>query len=788
MPPVSDIYCLNESSSAYYEVTQKLLPDYSAGTASAVYPAFQNKGVTAAEFFDPQALSVLEQGTEAYWYPQYLATVVIAVDRDRTDAVIRGWNDLLSVSEEVGISGFYAHHMILSAVAYGLEGEGYTLNGAAGLLAQLRRKGLLRNNSSEPAVLICYDFQAAAMIKEGRRIQITVPCEGTFSYVRGLLSVKELTFSEDSEAFLISAGFRLPDGQCDAALYPPAAAYETAAAVSDYKRFNTVCLDGDRIFRRTVLNTRLYSSADGREHQFLPLLFIIILIVWTSSVLHRAVQKSVRRSAFLTALILLGWMTLRLIKYQITDETVLGLFLWYCYDLFQMMLSLVALQLALALDKPDDRSMLKQLAVPAAAGGVLVAVVFTSHIHGLIYDIDFSRQNWAKVYEYGSGYVLLQSFSLFLFGLAVALMIIKCLRSTHKKSFIFPAVFIAVLLVYAYGYYAGVPVARDSDITMVSGMLALLFFESALRTGLIPINTKYTAFFANTPLGIQISGNDGKAVLYSASASEYRPEVIARALDSHPLPVSPDENTLLFAGRIRGGNAVWQEDITTLNRLHAEVDESVMRLSAANAILTEEEKVKRILAEENEKEQLMNQLEAEIAACTSKLTETALKLGTENTAERKETAAWTAVLLCYVKRRCSLFFREQEVKTIPAGELAVYLDELAGIAAYSDKKIIVSSDVRGYLTVRRASLFYSFFCSVIEWTAQQSSPHLLAHLGTRNGAVILRLVSYSDPKDFAADEEFAAAAAEAGGRIELEDLDDASALSFSFPLEGDADE
>ena len=779
----SDIYCLDEPSATYGEVIAQALPDYSVGWATRVYTALQQKNTTAIEASDPQALPALEHNAAGYWYPQYIATVIIAVDRDRTDADVRGWRELAVVKEEVGITGAGMNELLLSAIAYGTEGEAYTLTGAANLLSGLRKNGLLRADSYEPPIVICYDYLAAAMIKGGRNLEIIVPREGTFSYERGLLSNAELSFSEDIDSLLVSAGFRLTDGRHDETLYPAAAAYETAVRISDYEHFNTVCLDGDRVFRRNVLNTRLYSSADGREHQLFPLIYMIILIAWTASVFRRAMQKSVRRSAFVTGIILLCWMTVRLIKFQIADESVLGLYLWYSYYLFQLALPPIALWLAHTIDRPDNNRIPKWIVTFATLNAALIILVFTNHFHGFVFQIDFSKLKWAKDYGYGLGYTIIQFVNYSLMGLAFVMMIIKCGRSSRKKSLVFPLAFIFVLFLYGYGYFAKIPIALDSDFAMITALLTLLFFESALRTGLIPINKKYTAFFTNTTLGIQITDIDGKAVLASVSASPHNPDVLAAALASSPLPLPLDENTLLFANGIRGGDVFWQEDVTGLNLLHAAVDESVSKLTAANAMLAEEEKIKRIIAEENEKELVMARLEAEIAGYTAKLSAMAQQL--ENESDRHKKAAGIAILLCYVKRRCNLFFREQETHIMPSGELTGYLDELAGIAAYSGTRIVVSSDVNTGLSVRRAALFYDFFHSVIEWAGLQSRPHVMVHFREGGGRVILRLLPYASPKSFAPGDELTKAIASNGGKIAMENLDDAAAISLSFPQGGD---
>ena len=780
---VSDIYCLGENSSAYIEVMTQTLTDYSVGKTPRVYPSLQQNKTIAVEAFDPQARPALVHGIAKYWYPQYLATVVIAVDRDKTNADIRGWRDLATVNEKVGIVGTYMPQMLFSSIAYGMEGENYTLTGAANLLARLRRNGFLQTNSDAPAIVICYDFHAAAMIKGGRNMEIIVPCEGTFSYERGLLSDEELSFVGDVDELLLLAGFRLTDGRRDSTLYPVAAKYDYANMITDYDRFNTICLDGDRVFRRTVLNTRLYSSVDGREHQLFPLIYIIVLIVWGTSVFRRAMQKNVRQALMFIEIILLCWMIVRIIKFQIIDETVLGLFLWYSYDLFRLALALAALWLALSLDRPDYGRLPKWLLALAALNVALIVLVFTSHIHGFVYKVDFSKINWANDYGYGPGNFIIQFAYYFPIGTAVIMMMVKCWHRSRRKSLVFPVALLGVLMLYGFAYSAQIPIARESDITMVTGLLTLLFCESAIRTGLIPVNTKYTDFFSNTALRMQITGADGKVALSTATVVDYSDDAFVGAISSYPSPLPLDENTLLFTNAIRGGNVFWQEDITRLNRLHAAVDDSVRKLSAANVMLAEEEKVKRLLAEESEKERLMAQLEAEIAEYTTTLSSMARE--TPNEADRQEKTAGIAMLLCYIKRRCNLFFREREAHTMLAAELTTYLDELAGIATYSDRKVTVSSDAAETLSVRRAALFYNFFYNVIDWAAQQSSPHVMTHLRAKNGTVIMRLLPYVNAKGFVPDPKILNAITSAGGKFTLENLDDATVISLSFPEGGD---
>ena len=213
------IYCFNDKHTSYANIVAQTLPFGRINKSNIPISTLQD-GALAVEAFNNQALPALEYGVANYWYPQYLATVIIAVDRDMTDTVVTGWNDLPAAGEMVGYAGIYTSEMVFVALAYGLEGENFSLSGAAEMLAGLRSKGLFAYNSYDQPIIICYDYYAAAMIKEGRNLEVIVPCEGTLTFERGLLSNEPLSFTDDVDSILFSAGFRLLDGHCDSALYP----------------------------------------------------------------------------------------------------------------------------------------------------------------------------------------------------------------------------------------------------------------------------------------------------------------------------------------------------------------------------------------------------------------------------------------------------------------------------------------------------------------------------------------------------------------------------------------
>lgn len=73
------------------------------------------------------------------------------------------------------------------------------------------------------------------------------------------------------------------------------------------------------------------------------------------------------------------------------------------------------------------------------------------------------------------------------------------MRGFNRSRLVLPILSEVLLFVYCAAYAAGVPVARDSDITTVSCVFALAFAELAMRTGLVPVNQNMPCSFPIHP-------------------------------------------------------------------------------------------------------------------------------------------------------------------------------------------------------------------------------------------------------------------------------------------------
>ena len=781
------VVCIDDEFSSYPEVLSQILPDYTLERAdNSPFRNLQNGKVSEA--FDPHAVSALETGAAKHWYPQYLATVVIAVDRELTDAKISSWSDLPGSGEAVGFSGKHllSYETLMSAVAYGLTGEGYSLKSAARLLAALNAQGRLIQNSYESPILICYDYAAARLIKNGRKLEIIVPAEGTLSYEKGLLSTDELTFSGDTEALLLSNGFRLLNGCCDTSLYPAPKAYENAHSIKDYTNFSTVSYDATRIIRRDVFGIRLYSAADGRENQYLVLLYIMLVAVWIISIINRAVQKGVRRAALYTGIVLIGWITARLISWTLDNSSFFNRTFWYSYYIFQLSLPLIILWLAWIIDKPESSQALPiWMRAVHLVNAVLLLLVLSNNLHHLVFIPDMANPKWSSTYTYTYGFVfyLVQAGCWIPLVSGVVMLLYKGRHGLRKRGVLFVLALFGLLATYAIGYMLRIPIAWESDLTMTIGVFVLLLFEACIRSGMIPVNSKYVKLFAHSPLSMQITNKSDTVVLSSEYAKTNNKAVYAGSRVPSRIPKQYNETTLLFSDEITGGYVYWQEDISKIVMLHKEIEESVKKLKAANELLVKEEAIKRAVSEETARTQLMEQLEKEISAHITRLSAMIERLYSAE--DPKKATARVTLLLAYIKRRCNLFFRERESDLFNADELTGYMDELSGMAGYCGIQIIFTCELNASVPVRMATVFYDFFYNVLDWAAGLSNLRILAHLGRESGNIVLRMLPSEDARSFQLDETVLAAILAENGCYTVKELDnDASGISLSLPEGG----
>ena len=772
-----------EGSEEYTETLHTYLPGYEMCEPKDTLYA-EAAGGNAVACFDVQAIPAIKRGIGRYWYPHAAATAVIAVDRTRTDAVITGWNSLRESGVPVGIksSSVIRNMLILGAISYGLSQEEPTKQDALDLLEHLWQNGGFELEDPDAPILLCLDFEAAAWNRNGENYEIIIPVEGTLSYHMGLLSDVPLTLKSGLDEALLSAGLPLASGDRPQGFpkdYRPARILEE----EDYDWFLELTGNSSRDLRRQVFHTRLYTTADLREHILSAMLIAAVILLWKGTVSHRMIRRDVRRVAGVMGWMMVGWLLLRLFKYQLLSDGFLPRMCWYGYYLFQLALPVTLLYLAEILDRPEgEKRLLRPLWPPLACYLLSVLLVMTNDLHQLVFRFD-PAGNWNSDYRYDLGYWLVIAVFLLFLVIAIGKLFYKGRRSSYWGGKLFPLLFCVGLFAYGIAYIKRVPLAWESDFTVNICLLSALFFEAALHAGLIPVNIQYQRLFASLPINLTLLDENGLTVLSSCGASPISHSIWKRMLMDMEQPLLRDNDTQLHAVPIHGGMAVWQEDLSQLNRIRKEIQDIQTRLEAANALLREEEEVKkRLLTAETNRdlfEHLDRDMERRIAALTH-----LIKILPE-TEHPRDLTAYITLCLCHIKRRCNLFFLARLGEPLLGDEVGIYLDELAELARYAGLQMLIRCGQSGALKIRSAALCYDFAFETISWALKEKSSPLMGYLEPEGAYLVFRFLPGSDPGQWRYSEELMTEVSELGGQIACKDLDDAIGICMALPWGGE---
>lgn len=727
----ADIFVFADGLSSYGKAVTGAFPDYeTVSTLPGNLPAALEANAVSVEAYDFQAAGYLKSGAAKLFYPHYLATMVIAVDRDRIPDLIAGWADLLKGTFTVSLPPALMSRYAVLAMSEGLDGGTYAMTNALKLVSDLNAQGRIitapDSAGRDPAaglgeapVAILFDFEAASLIKAGGNIELIIPCEGTLSFAGGLLCDTQLFGRADMSKSLLSLGFRLPDGRCDPSVYP--ADYSSARQVVDFEAFNLACRSVPSRLRREGWGTFKWTTADGDEHALSFLVFFFTIILWGGSVYMRTSHKGVRRIMSAIIALLLLRVALRYVKTLFGEVFFVSRFIWYCYYIPLALLPALCLWLAYILDRPEHEISPPMWWLGALASAVAIIILtLTNDLHQLVFTFNPGFSNWMRAYELGPGYHLfLVYFSLCSLA-SVVLLASKAKRAgTAGLMPLLLIVFLGGLFMAAD--YAGVPAITQMQIPFVSAVLFLLFFETALRTGFIPCNSRYGELFAALPMDMALRSNDGTEFIRSNR----------RVFD----PFTEYRRT------IRGGEAVLRADLSAQHALQASLEEKRMELVARNKMLGHEQKLKDELITLRIQNNLFDEVESTVRDKVRQISDILATIPPDdNTANTRAKFARAAVLTCYVKCRSNLLLSGKEMSAMKLSDLTHFFRHSAECALSAGVDCFVYTGPDADLPYDRGTAAYEIFEHFLECALRLAPCDMTVRLTAQSNALRLTVL------------------------------------------------
>lgn len=440
------------------------------------------------------------------------------------------------------------------------------------------------------------------------------------------------------------------------------------------------------------------------------LLYLSLFAGWGISLYNRTVHPQVRRLLLNVDLLMLFWILVRTLRFQLNTPPEIDRMLGYLYYAPMLGIPVLCVQLVLTVDRSERYRLsawARMLWLPSA---VLLELVLTNDLHQQVFRL---QQPWNENYQYG-----------WLFGLVVGWIVICILLAfgiiAHKsrnprilRRLPLPAIPLVLLGIYAVLYGFHFPLIRQflGDMTIVHCLMTAASLEGGLRCGLIQSNTGYEELLRVTSLAVQLVDRQGNVYCCSENGRMVDRRELQAAMHG---TVRLDEHTLLRSAPVQGGYVMWQTDITELVENMERLKENRTELAERNYLEQQNYEAERKTNALREKNRLYDLLQRRLAPQIIRMDQLLTRYRAAPEADRRQLLGQVAVLGAYLKRGANLMFLAQKHRYVPSAELRYALEEsissleLAGVECAME----VTQGVR--LPAEAAAACYSRFESVVE--------------------------------------------------------------------------
>ena len=402
-------------------------------------------------------------------------------------------------------------------------------------------------------------------------------------------------------------------------------------------------------------------------------LYLLLFSLWGYSLDRRIIQPQTLHCLRLTAALMLVWLVLRTLKYEIVTDPTVARYIWYLYYLPMLFIPLLGVYIALFLGKPQEIRLNVRTGCLAIVPAVLFLSVITNDLHQQV----FAFSGGVPGGQDNSSFSHRPLYFACLVWM-VACMVFSLVRLLNKsripgsgKKNLAPFVTGCITVLYGVLYLSGLPAVRwwFGDMNVMFCLLFAAIYESCIHCRMIQSNTGYVELFEATTLAACIADSSGNIVLRSHAACED----IA----------GPEEGTQVFrpdgirisSAPISGGYAVWQDNVRPLTELRAKLSGNKAIIKNNKEKLQEAYFIQKKLYELTEKNRIYDELEARYGKQINRIGQLLKQCEDTGPAEVQNLLKRILLLGTYIKRGAKLYFLGMEYELLPQQELRLTVDE-----------------------------------------------------------------------------------------------------------------
>jgi len=402
--------------------------------------------------------------------------------------------------------------------------------------------------------------------------------------------------------------------------------------------------------------------------------YMLLLFGWQYTITTKIMQKSMHSHLTAQNIASILYLTVRFVQDAFLYVNIPWMrFTGYFINIAAVFIPLFGFYSAFYLGKPEDYQISKKwylLLIPAC---FLSMLALTNDLHHFLYYIvPEEPQPNLYFHPYIGTYII------YIWGLSIIsyqVYVIYQRNGTTKSDPLYrkliPFYEPILLFLFSIPYAATAYVVRFELVEYSAGLIFILVlcWELYILVGLIPVNTQYEDVFRRSTVAMQILSSDGERIAVSENAAKITPAMLEALKQNQHFSVT--EDVIMHLHQIPGGYMVWQTDLSQINQALRELQSLNAELEEKRNLLAQEIRIQSDETSIQARNDIYDSLSSDVAE--------QLTLLTELLSESFSTDDWNRICLIgtYIKRFCNLRLTYQEQQTIPMGDLAISLQDIA---------------------------------------------------------------------------------------------------------------
>ena len=402
---------------------------------------------------------------------------------------------------------------------------------------------------------------------------------------------------------------------------------------------------------------------------------MLLLFGWQHTISTKITQKSMRCHLTAQNIVSILYLTVRFVQDAFLYVNIPWMrFTGYFINIAAIFIPLFGLYGAFYLGKADDYRISEKwylLLIPAC---LLSVLALTNDLHHFFYYI-MPEESQPNLYFHP----YIGTYIVYIWGLSIIsyqVYVIYRRNGTTKSDSLYrkliPFYEPILLLLFSIPYATTAYVVRFELVEYSAGLIFILVlcWQIYILVGLIPVNTQYEEVFRRSTVAMQILLPSGETIAASENAAEITPAMLEALKQEQRFFATEDITMHLHP--VLGGYMVWQTDLSQINHALRELQRLNAKLEEEQDLLAQEIHIQSDEASVQARNDIYDSLSSEVSGQLTLLTEL---LSKESLSEND----WNRICLIgtYIKRFCNLRLTYQEQQTIPMGDLAISLQDMA---------------------------------------------------------------------------------------------------------------